>query len=79
MSKNLAWASLICGILAFVLAPLGPILATAAIICGFLGRARKKYRTIAMIGLILGVVFWILFTLAIITGAMKDLLGIIGL
>ncbi|MGA1873212.1 MAG: hypothetical protein ACMUHY_06025 [Thermoplasmatota archaeon] len=72
-----AIASLITGILAFVLPPLGVLLATFAVIAGAIGQKRKKHRTMAIVGLVLGAVYWILIIIGIITGAIFKVLRMI--
>ena len=76
-SNGWAIASLITGILAFVLAPLGVLLASFAIIAGYIGQKRKKHRIMAIIGMILGVVYWILIVIGILTGALANLFRMI--
>jgi len=76
-SNGWAIASLITGILAFVLAPLGVLLASFAIIAGYIGQKRKKHRIMAVIGMILGVVYWILIVIGILTGALANLFRMI--
>ncbi|MGA1792932.1 MAG: hypothetical protein ACMUHM_03185 [Thermoplasmatota archaeon] len=78
-TRNNGWAiaSLITGILAFVLAPLGVLLASFAIIAGYIGQKRKKHRIMAVIGMILGVVYWILIVVGILTGALANLFRMI--
>ncbi|MGA1819743.1 MAG: hypothetical protein ACMUHU_01910 [Thermoplasmatota archaeon] len=80
-TKKNGWAiaSLISGILAFILIPLGVLLASFAIIAGYIGQKRKRFRALAVIGMILGVIYWIGLVLAILTGAIDDFLRMIGL
>ncbi|MBN1389292.1 MAG: hypothetical protein JXA22_01475 [Candidatus Thermoplasmatota archaeon] len=79
MSNKAAWVSLICGILAFLLVPIGPFLAVIAIIAGFIGRKKKQARTVATIGLVLGIVWWVIAILAFVLVSVLGLLGSIVL
>jgi len=80
-TKKNGWAiaSLITGILAFILAPLGVLLASFAIIAGYIGQKRKKFRVLAVVGMVLGVIYWIVLVLGIITGAIWNFFRMIGL
>jgi len=89
MGKNkniLGIIALICGILAVLsfsglffaryLALLGPVLASIAVICGYLGRRkRKKGRTMATVGLILGLLWWCLTIILMIIGSLTGFLS----
>ena len=72
----LAIIALVTGILAILtftsliytplIAGFGPILATAAIICGWLGKRKKRGRTMAAVGMVLGLLWWALTIVGII-------------
>ncbi|MCK5772211.1 MAG: hypothetical protein KAH57_00335 [Thermoplasmata archaeon] len=72
----LAIVAIVTGILAILtftglmytplIAGFGPILATAAIICGWLGRIKRKGRTMASVGMVLGLIWWALTIIGII-------------
>jgi len=79
MANRAAWVSLIFGILAFVLAPFGALSSLVAIVAGVLGRKKKKDRGIATIGLVLGIVWWALLIIMIVTGSLNRFLRTIGL
>ncbi len=75
--KNvLAIVAIVTGILAILtftslmytplIAGFGPILATTAIICGWLGKIKRKGRTMASVGLVLGLIWWALTIIGII-------------
>ena len=59
-SKTMAVLSLVFGIVSIVLSPFLPILwillAIAAVVLGFLSRKRENARTMALVGIILGLV-----------------------
>jgi len=78
-SNGWAIASLITGILAFILAPIGVLLASFAIIAGYIGQKRKKYRVLAVLGMVFGIVYWVMLVIGIITGAIWNFLRMIGL
>jgi hypothetical protein len=79
MSNKAAWVSLICGILAYPLALLGPFLSVVAIIAGFMGRKKRDLKTMATVGLVLGIVWWILAAIGLVFGFLGGLLSLIGL
>jgi len=79
MANRAAWVSLICGILAFPLAILGPFLSVAAIIAGFIGRKKRDLRTMATIGLVLGIVWWIAAAVGLVLGILGGILSIFGI
>ena len=78
MKNRPAVASIILGILAFVPNPLSPLLAVGAIVLGLFGRLKRHNRILANIGIFLGVVFWILFALAVVTGIFQRFLRWLG-
>jgi hypothetical protein len=79
MANKAAWVSLICGILAFPLAIFGPFLSVIAIIAGFMGRKKRDLKTMATIGLVLGIAWWILAAIGLVIGLLAGLLSVIGL
>ena len=72
----LAIIALVTGIIAILtftsliskplIAGFGPLLATAALICGWLGKKKKNGRTMATVGLVLGLIWWALTIVGII-------------
>ncbi len=79
----LAIIALVTGILAILtfmgltfkplIVGLGPLLATAAVICGWLGKKKKNGRTMATVGLVLGLVWWALTVVGIILHSIMGL------
>ena len=79
----LAIIALVTGILAILtftsliytplIAGFGPILATAAIICGWLGKRKKRGRTMAAVGMVLGLLWWALTIVGIILHSILSL------
>jgi len=68
MGKGLSIASLVTGICAFVpiFWGIGWILATVAIITGVMGRKKSDGRTLATIGMWLGIIWWLIVILVAI-------------
>jgi uncharacterized membrane protein len=65
--------SLISGIVSFVIPCLGPVLAIVAIITGIMGRSDPDQKTMATIGLILGIVYFILGIILVILNLFLNL------
>ena len=78
--SNNGWAiaSLITGILSFILPGFGLFLAFTALITGYFGQKRTKQRWMAIVGMILGLVVIVLYILGVITGAFARIMRIIG-
>jgi len=78
MGKGLGIASLVMSIAAFIppCTIIGWILATAAIITGFMGRSDTESRGLATVGLIIGIIWWIFAVLGLIIWFFFFFLGI---